>query len=397
VVTVQHVSKIYRLWRKPWHRLAGPLAPAGSGEEFWAVRDVSFRVEPGECLGLVGPNGSGKSTMLQMIAGVLAPTAGRVRCHGRVAALLELGAGFNPEFTGRENVRLSSEIMGLTRREVDVCFPAIEEFAGIGTFIDRPVKEYSSGMYLRLAFSTAIHVEPDVLIVDEALAVGDAIFANRCVRKFEEIRTRGVTVVFVSHDLGLVKRLCDRAILMWNGQAVCEGEPSHVVNHYVGRVLERQQADTPAGETALHGSHRHGDGVSRIESVDILSAEGRCVQTVLGGQPVRLRVRARYLRDCLKPMLGVLLRTRLGVEVFGTNTKVEGRELEAMRAGEVLEVDFVFPCLLAGQDYTVTAATQHDDGSSQDWVDDAVAFTVINSRLIAGLASLPVEVTWKRA
>jgi ABC-type polysaccharide/polyol phosphate transport system ATPase subunit len=397
VVTVQHVSKVYRLWRKPWLRLAGPLAPARSVQEFWAVRDVTFRVDPGSCLGIVGPNGSGKSTLLQMIAGVLTPSAGRVRCHGRVAAMLELGAGFNPEFTGRENVRLSGEIMGLSRREVDERFPLIEEFAGIGPFIDRPVKEYSSGMYVRLAFSTAIHVEPDVLIVDEALAVGDAIFANRCVRKFEEIRARGVTVVFVSHDLGLVKRLCDRAILMWNGEAVCEGPPPHVVNHYVGRVLDRQQSDKPSEETALHGSHRHGDGVSRIESVDILAEDGRPAHTVLGGSPVRLRVRARYLRDCPKPMVGVLLRTRLGVEVFGTNTKVEGRELDPMRAGEALEVDFTFPCLLAGQDYTVTAATQHADGSSQDWVDDAVSFTVINSRLIAGLASLPVEVSWKRA
>ena len=174
---------------------------------------MSFEVRKGETVALVGPNGSGKSTALQIVSGILQPSSGRVLTSGRIAALLELGAGFNPEFSGRENVFLSSEIMGLTRREIEDVFPAVEQFAGIGEFMDRPVKEYSTGMYVRLAFSTAIHVHPDILIVDEALAVGDAIFANRCMKKFDEMKERGVTVLFVSHDLGLVKRLADRALL----------------------------------------------------------------------------------------------------------------------------------------------------------------------------------------
>jgi len=172
--------------------------------DFWALRDIGFEVEKGETLGLVGPNGCGKSTLLQIVCGILQPTSGRVVTRGRIAALLELGAGFNPEFTGRENVYLNGEIMGLSRAEIDRAMPSIESFAEIGEFIGRPVKEYSSGMYVRLAFSTAIHVDPEILIVDEALAVGDAVFANRCVRKFQELRERRITVLFVSHDLGLV-------------------------------------------------------------------------------------------------------------------------------------------------------------------------------------------------
>ena len=232
-------------------------------KEFWALRDVNLSVERGEVLGVIGPNGSGKSTLLQIVSGILEPTRGRVVSKGRIAALLELGAGFNPEFTGRENVFLNGEILGISRREMERVFPAIERFAEIGSYMDRPVKEYSTGMYVRLAFSTAIHVEPEILIVDEALAVGDAIFANRCIKKFEELKERKVTVLFVSHDLGLVKRLSDRAALMLDGKVAAYGAPSEVVNRYVGLVLERQGQDKAISERTAGGTYRHGDGASR--------------------------------------------------------------------------------------------------------------------------------------
>src|SRR6478609_6133386 len=209
--------------------------------DFWALRDIHFQVEKGETLGLVGPNGCGKSTLLQIISGILQSTTGRVVTRGRIAALLELGAGFNPEFSGRENVYLNGEIMGLSRGEIEKAMPSIEAFAEIGEFMERPVKEYSSGMYVRLAFSTAIHVDPEILIVDEALAVGDAVFANRCIRKFEELRERKITVLFVSHDLGLVKQLSDRAILLVGGRIEAQGKPKDVINRYIGLVLEKQQ------------------------------------------------------------------------------------------------------------------------------------------------------------
>src|SRR3954447_9799809 len=243
LVLVQNVSKLYRLYRRPSDRLRELLPGAHRRHtDFWALKDISFEVEKGETLSLVGPNGCGKSTLLQIVAGILQPTTGRVVTRGRIAALLELGAGFNPEFSGRENVFLNGEIMGLSRPEIQRVLPSIESFAEIGDFIHRPVKEYSSGMYVRLAFATAIHVNPDILIVDEALAVGDAVFANRCIRKFEELREKRTTVLFVSHDLGLVKQLSDRAIFLLNGRVQAEGEPKHVIDKYIGLVLERQKA-----------------------------------------------------------------------------------------------------------------------------------------------------------
>ena len=277
MLQVQNVSKVYRLYRRQIDRLLHPLpfTKKYCPIEFWAVRDVSLNVERGEILGIVGPNGSGKSTLLQIVSGILEPTRGRVVTQGRIAALLELGAGFNPEFTGRENVFLNGEILGMARREMERVFPAIERFAEIGEFLDRPVKEYSSGMYVRLAFATAIHVEPEILIVDEALAVGDAIFANRCIRKFDELKQRKVTILFVSHDLGLVKRLSDRAALMLDGRVVAYGTPSEVVNRYVGVVLEREEREHPHPETRVKSSHRHGDGASHVMMADIMGASGQ--------------------------------------------------------------------------------------------------------------------------
>ena len=361
------------------------------------MRDVSLSVERGEVLGVVGPNGSGKSTLLQIVSGILEPTRGRVVASGRIAALLELGAGFNPEFTGRENVFLNGEILGIARREMERVFPHIEKFAEIGSFMDRPVKEYSTGMYVRLAFSTAIHVDPEILIVDEALAVGDAIFANRCVKKFEELKQRGMTVLFVSHDLGLVKRLSDRAALMVDGKVAAYGSPSEVVNRYVGLVLERQGKEDEQNEPKLSGtSFRHGDGASRVLEVDLRDEKSQSTRSLQPGEPVTIHVRARAEKDLDSPVVGVLIRNRLGIDVYGTNTRIEGVDLGEVRAGETFEVDFTFDCLLTRQDYTLTAATQYREGFSQDWLDDAISFSVVDSKDVAGFANFKTRVTWRR-
>jgi lipopolysaccharide transport system ATP-binding protein len=398
LLEVRNVSKVYRLYRRPVDRLLEilPFTHKYSPAEFWALRDVSLSVERGEMLGVVGPNGSGKSTLLQIVSGILEPTMGSVETKGRIAALLELGAGFNPEFTGRENVFLNGEILGISRREMERVFPAIAQFAEIGTFMDRPVKEYSSGMYVRLAFSTAIHVDPEILIVDEALAVGDAIFANRCVQKFEELKQRKVTVLFVSHDLGLVKRLSDRAALMVDGRVAAYGTPKEVVNRYVGLVLERQERDSPHEEKRLGGSFRHGDGASRVIDVDLLDVRGEKTRSVDAGAAVTVRVRARAAKDLEDPVVGILLRNRLGIDVFGTNTRIEGTEIGCVTAGEIFEADFTFDCLLTRQDYTLTVATQYREGYSQDWLDDVISFSVVDSREVAGLANLKTKVEWRR-
>jgi ABC-type polysaccharide/polyol phosphate transport system ATPase subunit len=394
LVLVQNVSKLYRLYRRPGDRLRELLPRARRRHtDFWALRDIGFEVEKGETLGLVGPNGCGKSTLLQIVCGILQPTSGRVVTRGRIAALLELGAGFNPEFTGRENVYLNGEIMGLSRGEIDKAMPSIESFAEIGEFIGRPVKEYSSGMYVRLAFSTAIHVDPEILIVDEALAVGDAVFANRCVRKFQELRERKITVLFVSHDLGLVKQLSDRAILLLNGRIAAQGAPNDVINRYIGLVLAKEEAKNKKDDR-IHASFRHGDGSSEILGVEILNARGEAATTVTGGEPITVRVRSRFHQAKSDPMVGILIRTRIGMDVYGTNTRLERVRLGDFQPGDELEVDFGVECWLTPQQYTLTAATQNADGSSHDWLDDAVSFDVVDTRAAAGVTNLRAQVRW---
>jgi len=362
-----------------------------------ALRDISFQVKKGETLGIVGPNGCGKSTLLQIVCGILQPTTGRVVARGRIAALLELGAGFNPEFTGRENVFLSGEIMGISRGGIERALPSIAAFADIGEFFDRPVKEYSSGMYVRLAFATAIHVEPEILVVDEALAVGDAVFANRCVRKFQELRERKITVLFVSHDLALVKQLSDRALLLVDGQVRAQGDPNHVINQYVGLVLEKQRADRePDEQTGLHAGFRHGDRTSEILEVQLLDAHGAPIQVLASGETVRVRVRSLIHEANADLMVGILIRNRIGIEVYGTNTRVEQIELGQFDAGDELDLEFQFECWLAPQAYTLTVATQNADGSSHDWLDDVLAFEVVDARALAGVANLRARVTWEK-
>ena len=398
MLAIQGISKVYRLFDKPSDRLK-QLAPFVSmrPKEFWALRDITFEVGKGEIVSLIGPNGCGKSTLLQIVSGILQPTKGRVVTRGRLAALLELGAGFNPEFTGRENVFLNGEILGFSPAEIARMLPGIEEFAGIGDFIDRPVKEYSSGMYVRLAFATAIHVDPEILIVDEALAVGDAIFANRCIRKFEELKDKGVTILFVSHDLGLVKQLSHRAVFLLNGKIEAIGSPKDVIDRYIGMVLERQKSDREKSErsTRLRSSFRHGDGSSEVLDVQLLDEEGRSSLVFLSGQVVRIRIRTRYHRRTVQPMVGVLIRTRIGIDVYGTNTTVDKFDTGTVEPGQEVEVDFRFRCNLTPQQYTLTVATQNPDGSSHDWLDDVLAFDVVSERQAAGLVDLHAQIGWQ--
>jgi len=409
LLVATNISKVYRIYRKPADRLKEALwfGARPLHEDFRALWNVSFEVEPGETMGIVGANGSGKSTLLQILCGILEPTTGRVSREGRVAALLELGAGFNPEFSGRENVFINGEIMGLTRTEIERAMPSIERFAGIGEFMERPVKTYSSGMYVRLAFSTAIHVEPEILVVDEALAVGDAVFANRCVRKLKELQAAGVTIVFVSHDLGLVKQICNRAIFLEDGKIVEQGDPSAVINRYVGTVLEGQkafdvetdrlQAESGSGSDRFEFSHRHGDRVAEIVEVELLDADGKPTRGVGSGDPLSVRVAAKFHAEQPSPMIGMLIRTRNGLDVFGTNTSIEDVKIGPCAAGDSVTVEFSFECWLTPQEYTLTVAAQYSEGYSHDWLDDVITFRVVDARPLAGVANLHPSVRCTKA
>jgi ABC-type polysaccharide/polyol phosphate transport system ATPase subunit len=408
---VDKVSKQYRIYERPGDRLKESITRGRlrRHKEFWALRDIDFQIEAGTTVGIVGPNGCGKSTLLQIISGTLAPTHGDVWHEGRIAALLELGAGFDPEFTGVENVYMNASLLGLSRRETDVLFPAIERFAEIGPFLYQPVKSYSSGMYVRLAFAIAASVDPDILIIDEALAVGDAVFQHRCLRRLKELHERGATVLFVSHDAAAVRALCSRALLLKAGTLIADGRPADVLNQYQKIIMEREQAyeaetastiqpDFAAEELSrpLNYSYRHGNGSAEIFGGALKNATDCELHIVESGEPVTLRIVARFLRDVEDPVIGFLIRNLHGIHVYGTNTKEQQVEFGVVRRGEMIDVTFSFECWLGIDQYSLSLAVHSGDGEAYDWLDAALFFKVTNTKLTEGVANLNASVTASR-
>ncbi|HZI19882.1 MAG TPA: ABC transporter ATP-binding protein [Pyrinomonadaceae bacterium] len=411
---VEGVSKQYRIYGRPGDRLAESLTRGRwkRHREFWALSDVSFEVERGTTVGIVGPNGCGKSTLLQIIAGTLEPTHGEVWREGRVAALLELGAGFDPEFTGVENVLMSATLMGLTRREAERLFPEIERFAEIGPFIHQPVKTYSSGMFVRLAFAVASSVDPDLLVVDEALAVGDAAYQHRCLRRIKEIQARGATVLFVSHEAATVRALCSRAVLLNAGRKIADGPPSEVLNHYQKIVMEREQAyeeglaaaSAPgSGDAApeverepLPCAFRHGDGSAEVLGASLTDATRRPARVVESGAELTLRLRVLFRRELEDAVVGFLIRNREGVHAYGTNTKEQMIEFGLVRPGEQAEVTFNFNAWLGLSEFSVSIAVHSRDGVAYDWLDGVFFFRVTSDIIIEGVANLNAAASLRR-
>jgi len=408
---VERVSKQYRIYERPGDRLKESLTRGRlrRHKEFWALRDIDFQIEAGTTVGIVGPNGCGKSTLLQIIAGTLTPTHGDVWHEGRIAALLELGAGFDPEFTGVENVYMNAGLLGLSRRETDALFPAIERFAEVGQFLYQPVKSYSSGMYVRLAFAIAATVDPDILIIDEALAVGDAVFQHRCLRRIKELHERGTTVLFVSHDAAAVRALCSRALLLKAGRLLADGKPAAVLNQYQKIIMERErafEADTAAPmppevhaeefSRPLNYSYRHGDGSAEIYGATFNDDANLELHAVESGASVNLRVVVRFLRDVEDPVIGFLIRNRHGIHVYGTNTKEQQLEFGNVRSGEIVDVTFSFACWLGSDEYSISLAVHSRDGEAYDWLDAALFFKVTNVMLTEGIANLNASVTASR-
>ena len=396
-VEVRKVSKNYPLTESQLGRLRH-LFGAARGQPFgglWAVHDVSFSVARGEAFGIIGANGSGKSTLLQMVAGILTPTSGTVQVNGRMSALLELGSGFSAEFTGRDNVYLNASLLGFSRQQIDARFGEIERFAEIGDFIDQPIRTYSTGMVLRLAFAVAAHVDPEILIVDEALAVGDIAFRQRCMRRIHELRGQGATILFVSHETGDVKALCDRCLWLKNGVMQAIGETDEVVakylsaslRHEIGRpetAAEQKPVPAPAfvpvaGKPAK--GHRFGDDRANILGADLVDGSGQPVQQAVPQDRLVLRLRFRANAAMESPIAGFLVRNSRGENIFGTNTARENYPLPAMNAGDGHDVDFHWqvPALAPGA-YRISLAVS--DGNVEefavcDYVEDAVELTAI--------------------
>jgi ABC-type polysaccharide/polyol phosphate transport system ATPase subunit len=398
-VEFSRVSKSYSIYSSPGDRLK-ELALLGNRsfhQDYWALRDVSFEVNRGETFCVVGENGSGKSTLLQICAGIMQPSAGTATVNGRVAALLELGSGFNPEFSGKDNVYLNGAILGLDARDMDRRFAEIEAFAEIGEFIHQPVKTYSSGMVVRLAFAVAIHLDPEILLVDEALSVGDIYFRQRCMRKVHELRSRGITILFVSHSTGDVKALGDRAMWLDHGRVAAIGNTDLVVSKYLDamqrkdatyleehhEVTSSREGPPELVEDIPNIDHRFGDGRAEIIGIALYNDAGRKLNLLRPCTTLVVRISARAKRNLERPIVGFMFRNNLGVDFAGTNTAREGYSLPPLPAGECVTVDFhiELPELYAS---TFSFSPAIADGTLQtysicDWIDNALALQMEKS------------------
>ncbi|MBF5003879.1 ABC transporter ATP-binding protein [Diaphorobacter caeni] len=401
-LVVSNVSKAYKRYRSKWSRVVEWLTGKSGHEKKWILRDVNFTIAPGEAVGLVGVNGAGKSTLLKIITGTTQPTDGRVQSHGRVAALLELGMGFHPDFTGRQNVFMAGQLLGLRSDEIGRCMPTIEEFAEIGDYIDRPVRTYSSGMQMRLAFSVATAVRPDVLIVDEALSVGDAYFQHKSFNKIRDFRSQGTTLLIVSHDRAAIQSLCSRAILLENGHVIKDGPPEEVMDFYNALIAERENSTVQV--TRLEDGRAQttsGTGEARVHSVELFNERGDLVDYVNVGDRVRLRVTIDIKTDLSSLAFGYMFKDRLGQPIFGTNTHHMGLEINELRKGEKLVLIFDFAANMGVGSYSVTTGLHQGAthvAANYEWRDLALMFNVINVNKgsFVGVSWLPPQVEMQR-
>lgn len=430
-INIKNITKTYTLYGSHADRVKETFHPLRKKyhRPFNALTNVSFDVRKGETLGIIGRNGSGKSTLLQTICGILQPTSGSIEVNGRISALLELGAGFNPEFTGRQNVYINGAILGLKHEVIDACFDEIATFADIGDFIDQPVKTYSSGMYVRLAFAIAINVNPDILVVDEALAVGDIYYQHKCMHRMKELIQNGNTIVFVSHDMNAVKSLCKEAILLDNGVIIKNGEAEKVVNEYYYQIIQREQGDvnriwfkedTEDNEQSSNDKMtktdfvfkrneeflkrtkdtRSGTGEARIQNIELLNDAGESITQCMFNQLIVVRGYIEYFTDCDETNVGFIIRDKNGIDIIGTNLFAEKVYVPKKQAGALLVVDFRFGNILQDGTYSITFAVSKSDDQGRynirtyDWVDNALLFRTESQfeKVIHSKVSIPIEI-----
>ncbi|MEH2206036.1 MAG: ABC transporter ATP-binding protein [Nostoc sp.] len=376
-ISLKNISKCYKRYARPVDKLKEILLPAKShAQEFWALRDINLEITKGEKLGIIGQNGSGKSTLLQIIARTLTPTTGNVWIHGRVSALLELGSGFNPEFTGKQNVFFNGQILGLSREEIEAKYNEIVEFADIGDFIEQPVKTYSSGMFVRLAFAVAVSVDPDILIVDEALAVGDIYFQQKCFERIRNLTRMGTTLLFVSHDSSVVHKICNRALFMEAGNLVLDAKPRQVIDLYEAKLLQKKDIRSEAVEIQMFPDSNYVSSEENKEFLDITSESvqevvinapevsiefvrfldetDREIKVVISEQLLQISVGVLFSQYFEDPHIGFKIRERTGEVIFETNTLCMGKKIGRVESDTLLEICFKFKVPLMEGEYTIT-------------------------------------------
>ena len=415
-IQVKNVSKLYKLYDKNWDRVkdALGLSRAPKYREHYALHNLDFDVKRGETVGFIGTNGAGKSTILKIITGVLSPTEGEVIIDGRISALLELGAGFNQEYTGLENVYLNGTMIGFTKEEIDERLDDILNFADIGDFINQPVKTYSSGMFVRLAFAVAINIDPEILIVDEALSVGDVFFQNKCYRKFEEFKAQGKTIIFVSHDLSAISKYCDRVILLNKGHKMSEGDPKDMINLY--KKLLVNQVDDEGNELTKHNSvndaalwksnfelnpevNEYGDGTAEIIDFAVLDENEMLTSSIEKGTRFEIRSKVRFAREVSDPIFTYTLKDIHGTAITGTNTMYERVSIGNVKPGEIYVASFSQEMNLQGGEYLLSiSCTGYDGGDFQAYhrLYDVLNITVVSDKNTVGFYDMNSTTTVTR-
>lgn len=403
-INIEHISKVYKLYRGRADRLkdALHLTRRQTYQDYYALSDVNFTVQKGETVGLIGTNGAGKSTLLKIVTGVLTPSGGQVEVNGRISALLELGAGFNNEYTGLENIYFNGTLLGYTREQMEERVPRIIEFAGIGDYINQPVKMYSSGMFARLAFAMAINVEPDILIVDEALSVGDIYFQSKCFKKMDEIKKNGTTVLLVTHDMSSVVKYCDRVVVLNHGKVVKEGNPKEMVDIYK-KILVNQYDENKTGnaqklsvgkdtwmsrlrlnnENVLYGS-----GKARIVDFGLFDENGNITGLILKKSIFTIKMKVEFMEDVEYPIFAFTVKNVRGAEVTGTNTMFERLEVPLARTGEIYVVTFQQKALLQGGEYLLSfgcTGYENAEFTAYDRLYDVVNLTIVSEQDTVGV------------
>lgn len=420
-ISVQGVSKIYKLYDKPIDRLkeAVSLTHKSYHRDFFALSDISFDVKKGETVGIIGTNGSGKSTILKIITGVLSPTTGTAEVSGNISALLELGAGFNSEYTGLENIYMNGTMMGFSRQEMERRMDDILRFADIGDFVNQPVKTYSSGMFVRLAFALAINVDPEILIVDEALSVGDVFFQAKCYRRMEEMMKNGTTILMVSHDMGSIIKYCDKVVLLNRGHFVAQGEAGKMVDLYKkilanqtdelaeALIEEKKEALGLPVEAAVSDKRmkdrmnlnpevqEYGDGRASFEDFGTLDARGNVTNLLLKGEMFTIRERIRFHAPIENPIFTYTLRDKKGTDITGTNTLFEGTEIKPVKDGDVYTVSFRQKMNLQGGEYLLSmSCTGYENGEHVVYhrLYNVLSLTVISNKNTVGFYDMGSEV-----